>query len=154
VIILFERKIHVGDIVTVGGMTGTVLAVDFRATTVRGFDGIDAIVPNSTLLETQISNWSGGNPNVRRVIGVNVARGCDVRKASELLAGCALAHGSVLPDPPPAVLFDDFSKDSLVLRLLYWVRLDGPRSGPAVDSDLRYAINDALHAAGIGIVLA
>jgi len=154
VIILFERKIHVGDIVTVGGMTGTVLAVDFRATTVRGFDGIDAIVPNSTLLETQISNWSGGNPNVRRVIGVNVARGCDVRKASELLAGCALAHGSVLPDPPPAVLFDDFSKDSLVLRLQYWVRLDGPRSGPAVDSDLRYAINDALHAAGIGIVLA
>ncbi len=151
VIILFERKVRVGDIVTIGGMTGTVLAVDLRATTVRGFDGIDAIVPNSTLLETQISNWSGGNPNVRRVIGVGVARDCNVRRVSEILTGCALAHASVLPDPAPAVLFDDFAKGSLMLRLQYWIRLDGPRSGPAVDSDLRHAINDALHAAGVDI---
>jgi len=56
VIILFERKIRVGDIISVGGMSGTVIDVDLRATTVRGFDGIDAIVPNSTLLENQISN--------------------------------------------------------------------------------------------------
>lgn len=148
VIILFERKVRVGDIVTIGGMTGTILAVDLRATTVRGFDGIDAIVPNSTLLETQISNWSGGSPEVRRAIGITVAPGCDVNKASELLIGCARAHGSVLSDPPPTVLFDDIGKDSLALCLQYWIRLKGPRSGPAVDSDLRYAINNALHAAG------
>jgi small-conductance mechanosensitive channel len=44
VIILIERKIRFGDIVAVGGMTGTVTAVDLRATTARGFDGIDATV--------------------------------------------------------------------------------------------------------------
>jgi potassium-dependent mechanosensitive channel len=151
VIILFERKIRVGDIVSVGGMSGTVLSVDLRATTVRGFDGIDAIVPNSTLLENQISNWSGGNPNLRRAIAVGVAYGSDVRKAAQLIGDCARAHASVLPDPAPEVLFEDFGSDALMLRLLYWIWLGGPRGGPTVDSDLRYAIDDALRAAGISI---
>jgi small-conductance mechanosensitive channel len=151
VIILFERKIRVGDIVSIGGVAGTVSSVDFRATTVRGFDGVDAIVPNSALLENQISNWSGGNPDVRRVIAVGVAYGSDAREAARLIGACARAHESVLSDPAPDVLFDDFGSDALVLRLRYWIRLDGPRTGPTVDSDLRYAIDDALRAAGIAI---
>jgi len=151
VIILFERKIRVGDIVSIGGMSGTVINVDLRATTVRGFDGIDAIVPNSTLLETQVSNWSGGNPNIRRAIAVGIEYGSDVRKAAQLVADCARAHASVLADPAPEVLFDNFGSDDLQLRLLFWVALGGARGGPTVDSDLRYAIHDALQAAGIVI---
>ncbi|MEJ6004177.1 mechanosensitive ion channel domain-containing protein [Paucibacter sp. AS339] len=151
IIILFERKIRVGDIVSVGGISGTVQTVDLRATTVRGFDGIDAIVPNSNLLENQVSNWSGSSPDVRRVIQVGVAYGSDVRRATQLITECAAAHSSVLPEPPPEVFFDDFAADALNLRLLYWFRLNGPRSGAGVDSDLRFAINDALAAAGIAI---
>ena len=74
-----------------------------------------------------------------------------MRKAAQLIGDCARAHASVLPDPPPEVLFDDFASDALTLRLLYWIQLGGPRGGPTVDSDLRYAIDDALRAAGIGI---
>lgn len=151
VIILLERKIQVGDVVTVGGMSGTVVTVDFRATTVRGFDGVDSIVPNSQLLENQISNWSGGGPSVRRIVAVGVAYGCDVRRAAELVATSAREHRSVLPVPAPEVLLHDFGSDALVLRLLYWTRLGGERGGPTVDSDLRFAIEQALREAGIAI---
>ena len=151
VIILFERKIRVGDIVTVGGMSGTVVTVDLRATTVRGFDGIDAIVPNSTLLENQLNNWSGGSPDVRRTIAVGVAYGSDMRRAAEIILSCAHGHPDVLVQPAADVLLEDFGADSLLLRLLYWTRLDGPRGGPVVDSDLRFAIHDALAEAGIVI---
>jgi small-conductance mechanosensitive channel len=151
IIILFERKIRVGDIVTIGGMSGTVQTVDLRATTVRGFDGIDAIVPNSTLLENQISNWSGGSPDVRRSVVVGVAYGSDLRLAARLITECAAAHAWVLKEPAPEVFFEDFGSDSLTLRLQYWTRLGGERGGPGVDSDLRFAISDALQAAGIGI---
>lgn len=149
VIILFERKIRVGDIISVGGMSGTVLNVDLRATTVRGGDGIDAIVPNSLLLENQISNWSGGNPTVRRGFVIGVAYGTDMRMAAQLVTDCALAQAAVLKEPPPEVLFDDFGADACVLRLQYWIALHGERGGAAVDSDLRYAIQDAFGAAGI-----
>jgi small-conductance mechanosensitive channel len=151
IIILFERKIRVGDIVTIGGMSGTVQTVDLRATTVRGFDGIDAIVPNSTLLENQISNWSGSSPDVRRSVVVGVSYGSNLRQAATLITDCAAAHVAVLKQPAPEVFFEDFGSDSLTLRLQYWTRLGGERAGPSVDSDLRFAISDALQAAGIGI---
>jgi small-conductance mechanosensitive channel len=151
VIILLERKIQVGDVVTIGGMSGTVMLVDFRATTVRGFDGVDAIVPNSLLLESQISNWSGGDPNVRRQFDIGVAYGSDVRHAAALVTTCARAHAAVLSSPAPEVLLNDFGNDALVLRLLYWTHLGGERGGPGIDSDLRFAIEQQLREAGIGI---
>jgi potassium-dependent mechanosensitive channel len=151
IIILFERKIRVGDIVAIGGMAGTVVTVDLRATTVRGFDGIDAIVPNSILLENQISNWSGGSPEMRRTIAVGVAYGSDLRRAARIIADCAGAHPSVLQLPVPEVLFDDFGNDNLSFKLQYWMRLGGPHGGPAIDSDLRFAIAEGLEGAGIVI---
>jgi small-conductance mechanosensitive channel len=148
-IILFERKVRVGDIVTIGGISGTVIAVDLRATTVRGFDGIESIVPNSNLLEDQVSNWSSGNPMIRRAIVVGVVYGSDTRRTIELILSAARRQPATLPDPGPQVLLDDFGSDALVFRLLYWMRLGGERPGPIVDSDIRLDIESALREAGI-----
>ncbi len=151
VIILFERMVRVGDVVTIGGISGTITAIDLRATTVRGFDGIESIVPNSTLLENQLSNWSYGSPEIRRAITVGVAYGSDARRTADLVLACAHRHAQVLAEPAPEVFLDDFGADSLVFRLLYWVRLGGTRSGPAVDSDIRFDIEATLREAGIAI---
>jgi potassium efflux system protein len=149
VIILFERKIRVGDTVTIGGISGTVSAVDLRATTVRGFDGIESIVPNSNLLENQVSNWSYGNPMIRRSIVVGVVYGSDTRRTIDLIHACTCRQPATLPDPAPQVLLDDFGSDALVFRLLYWMRLGGERAGLTVDSDIRLDIESALREAGI-----
>ncbi|MFZ2986572.1 mechanosensitive ion channel domain-containing protein [Ideonella sp.] len=151
VIVLFERKVHVGDIVTIGDVSGTVVEVDFRATTLRGFDGIETIVPNSNLLENQVSNWSGGGTQIRRELSVGVAYGADIREAARRVLECARQEPAALDEPAPEVLFADFGNDALLLKLQYWIRLGGPRNGPTVDSDLRFAISDALAAAGIEI---
>lgn len=151
VIILFERKIRVGDIVTIDGVSGMVTSVDLRATTVRGFDGIEAIVPNSQLLENRVSNWSYGNPVVRRSFDTGLRYGDDARAAAAALLECARADSAVLADPSPEVLFADFGADAQVLRLQYWIGLGGPRAGPTVDSDLRHAISAAFAARGLMI---
>ncbi|MFN5155182.1 MAG: mechanosensitive ion channel domain-containing protein [Betaproteobacteria bacterium] len=151
VIILFERKIRVGDIVTIDNISGTVTSVDLRATTLLGFDGIEAIVPNSQLLENRVGNWSHGNPVVRRAIDVGLRYGDDARAAAALVLACAQADPGVLPDPAPEVLFADFGADAQVLRLQYWIRLGGPRVGPQVDSDLRHAITAAFAERGFVI---
>lgn len=49
-IVLFERPVRVGDVVTLGQLTGTVQSISTRATTIRDFDGRDIVVPNKTLL--------------------------------------------------------------------------------------------------------
>jgi small-conductance mechanosensitive channel len=55
-IVLFERKVRVGDIVELGGVTGHVTAVDLRATTVRSFNGVEALIPNANFVENQVVN--------------------------------------------------------------------------------------------------
>lgn len=149
VIILFERKIRVGDVVTIDGVTGTVVAVDLRATTVRGFDGIDSILPNSRLLETAVADWSHGGRRIRSTLRVPVAVGSDVDAVATVLGDCARAHPAVLAEPPPHVLFEDVRPEALVFALQYWSRLDGPRPGPLLASDLRFAIERALRRCGV-----
>ena len=151
IIILFERKIRVGDIVNIGETTGNVVAVDLRATTISGFDGVEALVPNSTFLENTATNWTYSSPSIRRELRIGVAYGSDTRLAASLLAQCAREHAHVLRDPIPEVFFEDYGDSALQFVLVYWVQL-GLQVGPRrVDSDLRHAIGDRFAEAGIGV---
>ena len=151
IIILFERKIRVGDIVNIGETTGNVVAVDLRATTISGFDGVEALVPNSTFLENTVTNWTYSSPSIRRELRIGVAYGSDTRLAASLLAQCAREHAHVLRDPIPEVFFEDYGDSALQFVLVYWVQL-GLQVGPRrVDSDLRHAIGDRFAEAGIGV---
>ncbi|EXI82277.1 MAG: Potassium efflux system KefA precursor [Candidatus Accumulibacter appositus] len=151
IIILFERKVRVGDIVAVQGMTGYVTQVDLRASTLRGFDGLEALVPNSSLLENQVINWTYSSAHVRREIRVGIAYGSPVHGAADIISGCADDHGQVLRDPKPEVFFEDFGDNALLLVLVFWVELGPNLMGRRVDSDLRYAMEKRLGTAGISI---
>jgi potassium-dependent mechanosensitive channel len=151
IIILFERKIRVGDIVAIGGTTGHVTAVDLRASTVRSFDGVEALVPNSTFLENQVVNWTYSNSRIRREIKIGIAYGSPVRQAAEVIAGCAAEHGQVLKDPPPEVYLEDFGDNAILMVLIFWVELSPTLSGRRVDSDLRFMMEKRLAAADIAI---
>lgn len=151
IIILFERKIRVGDIIALGGTTGYVTAVDLRASTVRSFDGVEALVPNSSFLESQVVNWTYSNKRIRREIRIGIAYGSPVRKATEVIIGCAEEHGQILKDPAPEVFLDDFADNALMLALVFWVELGPNMSGRRVDSDLRFMMEKRLAAAGISI---
>jgi small-conductance mechanosensitive channel len=149
IIILFERKIRVGDIIALGGMTGRVVAVDLRASTVRGFDGVEAVVPNSSFLENQVVNWTYSDTRRRREIRIGIAYGSPVREAAEIITGCAEDHGQVLKKPPPEVYFEDFGDSALLMVLVYWGEL--ANDSRRIDSDLRFAIEKRLGAAGIAM---
>ncbi|MGB9494436.1 MAG: mechanosensitive ion channel domain-containing protein [Azonexus sp.] len=151
IIILFERKIRVGDIIAIGGTTGYVTAVDLRASTVRSFDGVEALVPNSTFLENQVVNWTYSNSRIRREVRIGIAYGSPVRQASDVILGCAEEHGQVLSDPPPEVFLEDFADNAILMVLVFWVELGPNLMGRRVDSDLRFMMEKRLAAAGITI---
>ena len=150
-LMLVERKVRVGDIVEVDGIVGTVTSVDVRASTLRAFDGVESVIPNSTFLEHKVTNWTYTTPRVRRVIKVGVAYGSSTKRVSEILQECALAHAIVLRDPPPHVWLEDFGDNALHFGLYFWVEI-GPRtSTPQVASELRHAIAERFAAEGITI---
>ena len=148
-IILFERPIRVGDVVTIAGTTGTVSKIQIRATTIRNYDQQELLVPNKQFITGELLNWSLSDQINRVVITVGVEYGHDTRKALTLLAEAAREHPRVLKDPPPLISFEGFGDNALTLVLrCYLGALDG-RLG--VTTELHQAVYEKLQAAGIGI---
>lgn len=150
-IVLMERRVQIGDLIELDGITGTVTSVDLRSTTVSGADGLETIVPNSMLLEQKVTNWTLSNRSVRRSVSVGVAYGTPMRKAAELIEETARRHGNVMKDPPPFVIFESFGESAQVLTLYFWVELAPAVAAMRVASDLRFMLEKQLAEAGIVI---
>ena len=150
IILLFERPLKVGDVVEVENITGTIKQIGIRASVIQHFDGIETLVPNSFLLENQLTNWTFSSSVIRHSVTVGAAYGSPTREVSRLLLAAAESHGLVLKQPAPEVRFDDFGSDSLVFTLLFW--LDSGKVGRLqLASDLRFMIDKAFADAGITI---
>ena len=148
-LILFERPIRVGDVVTVGESSGTVIRIQIRATTIRDFDGKELLVPNKEFVTGRLLNWTLSNTDIRMVLEVGIAYGSDVRKAAAILEDVLANHEMVLDDPAPDVLFREFGSSSLNLAARYFFS-DVDQRGYLL-SDLHHKINDAFAEAGIVI---
>lgn len=146
-ILLFERPIRVGDVVTAGGGDGTVTQINARATVIEAFDGKELMVPNKELITSVVTNWSLSTSNLRVVITVGIAYGSDVREAMRILIEVARDNPSVLAEPVPTATFEDFGDNALVI----WLRCYAQREYPRVWTELRTEINERFNDAGISI---
>ena len=150
-ILLFERRVQIGDTIDIDGVSGVVTTIDLRSSTVRSGDGQETLVPNSVLLERSVTNWTLSDRKVRRSVKVGVAYGTPMRAAAETIEDCAKRHGNVLANPAPQVLFEEFGDSAQVLTLYFWVELSDKVGGAQVASDLRFIIEKRLAEAGIVI---
>lgn len=152
VMLLLERPFKPRDIVEVGGIRGEVTDINVRSCTIRDANGIETLVPNSTFLEQNVTNWTLSSRQVRHVLNVGVAYGSPVRQVSDLLLEIARRHKLVLAEPPPEVLFTDFADSALMFSLNVWLEVGpGRRSGNLVLSDLRFMIDASFAEHGIEI---
>jgi potassium efflux system protein len=149
IIILFERPIRVGDIVTVDNTTGKVSRIRIRATTITDWDRKDYVVPNKEFVTGRVLNWTLTNKVNRIVITVGVAYGSDTELTRELLLKVANEHPRVLDDPGPLATFDEFGDNALNFTLRCYLPSMDKRL--ATVNELHMAIDKALREAGITI---
>jgi potassium efflux system protein len=148
-IILFERPIRVGDIVTVGNTSGVVSRINIRATTITNWDRQELLVPNKEFITQQLLNWSLTDPITRVSIPVGIAYGSDVTLALKLMQESAEENSNVLKDPAPVLTFDGFGDNTLNLTLRVYL--------PSIENRLRtvteinHAINRKFNEAGVVI---
>eukprot|EP00913_Durusdinium_trenchii_P005691 g5309.t1 len=120
-IILFERPIRVGDLVTVGNLTGNVARIKIRATTIVDFDRRELIVPNKRFITGDVVNWTLSDPITRVTIPVGVAYGSDTRRTHELLLQAARENPQVMTDPAPSALMTGFGDSTLNFELRFFI---------------------------------
>jgi potassium efflux system protein len=116
-IILFERPVRIGDIVTIDGVSGSVSRIEIRATTITDWDRKEFIIPNKELVTGKVLNWTLSDKTNRIVINVGVAYAADVELAMRLLQQIAEAEPLVLTDPTPVVSFEGLGDSTLNLVL-------------------------------------
>ena len=95
------------------GQRGTVGSIGIRSSVLQLWDGTETLIPNSTLLENNLTNWTYTNRFVRFSVTVGVAYGSDTRRVVQLLGEIAERHGLVEKEPKPQVLFTNFGASSL-----------------------------------------
>ncbi|WP_220814690.1 mechanosensitive channel MscK [Pseudomonas paralcaligenes] len=131
-ILLFERPIRIGDLVTIGTVTGTVNRIRIRATHITDSDRKEVIVPNQTILTSQLINWTLTDTVTRIVLVYNVNRGADLELVRKLLLQAAQENSRVLRDPAPNVQLKTYGASALEHELKVYVRELGDR-GLATD---------------------
>jgi len=148
-ILLFERPIHVGDTVDVGGLVGIVRRIGARSSTVVTFQGAEVIVPNSNLLSNQVINWTLSSQWRRVDVPVRVAYGTDPERVIKLLVEVAKSHPGILLVRPPEAFFTGFGESSLNFELRFWSAWQD--TWFQLQSDVTVAVAKALREARIEI---
>lgn len=124
-ILLFERPIRIGDVVSVADVTGKVTRIRIRATTITDWDMRELVVPNKEFITARVMNWTLSDTLARMTVKVGVAFGSDPNLVRKLLLEVAEKNPNVLKDPPPHALFDEFGDSTLRFTLrVYLPSLD------------------------------
>jgi small-conductance mechanosensitive channel len=148
-ILLAERPFKVGDWVVTGEVSGTVKKISVRATEIETFQRQSMIVPNSTLINGVVGNWTHRNKLGRVEMPVRVGYRSDARKVHQILTEIAAAHPLVLKNPEPFVLFAGFGDSALNFEIR--VFLADLANGLGVQNDIRFSILEAFQREGIEI---
>ncbi|QLG86847.1 mechanosensitive ion channel [Chitinibacter bivalviorum] len=148
---ILERPFKPGDTVEVGTLRGTVVDMSVRAAVIRDVNGIETLVPNSTFLEQNVTNWTYSSSQVRQNVKVGMAYGSDVRLVAKLLADDVERHGQICKEPRFEILLEDFGADALMFGVYYWIDVNAGTIGRQVASDLRFMIEASLRKHDIAI---
>jgi potassium-dependent mechanosensitive channel len=149
IILLFERPIRVGDVVTIDDITGKVSRIRIRATTIINWDKQELLIPNKEFITGRVINWTLSDKINRILVVVGVAYGTDVNQAMQLMLEVARENQEVLDDPEPVVSFDAFGDNALNLTLRSY--LGSLENRLETITELHRAINERFTAADICI---
>lgn len=149
-ILLGDRSIRPGDVISVGDTYGWVKQLHARYIVVRNRDGVETLIPNENLVTTDVINWSYSDRQIRVKIPVQVSYDDDPEQAMAIMQQAARVNARVLEDPVPAVHLVAFENSGIALELRVWV--SDPENGiGSVRSDINRAIWKGFRESGITI---
>jgi len=141
-ILLLERPVRVGDVVTIDGTTGVVSRIQMRATTVTNWDNQELVVPNKDLISGKLLNWTLSSVVNRLSLPFGVAYGTDPAFVRQIVLDAITSNRALLHEPKPMVTFEEFGDSSLNFTLRCCVSTIERRW--QIVHDLNVAINNVL----------
>jgi small-conductance mechanosensitive channel len=141
-ILIWEKPIRIGDVLEVGEAKGVVEQINTRSTRLKRIDGVHMLIPNSSLLENTVVNWTLVDKLIRTSVKVGVAYGSPVKLVAQLIQQATEEQSEVLSDPKPLVTFEDFGDNALMFEVNLWIDSymeGGPR---LARSNIRFRLDE------------
>lgn len=139
VTLLLEKSIKIGDLIEIGGLTGTVRQLNARYAMIETADGRELLIPNEQLMTSQVSNWTYSNERGRAEVKITVSHDSDAELARKLMLEAARSHPRCMKKPSPDCFLQEISTSGLVLLLHFWVEdVKAGKAGP--QSDVLFSI--------------
>ncbi len=139
IFIIFDKTVHVDDIIEINGKVGRVLEIRLRTTRIVTTENKILIIPNHLYLKNSLFNWTQNGKIIRASVEVGVAYGSNLELVQELLIKAAEMHPNVISHPAPRVLFTEFADSSLSFKLVFTINDGLWESIP--QSDIRFNID-------------
>jgi small-conductance mechanosensitive channel len=121
IVILLERSLTVGDMISVDKYSGKVSHINARYTVVQGLDGVETVVPNEMLVSGAVQNQSLSSRSVRLATHVTLDKDSDLDALLPLLEQLPVGVPRVLADPAPGVALNKFLPEGFDLELSFWI---------------------------------
>ena len=150
IILLVDKSIKPGDVISVGEQFGWVTNMGARYTSVDTRDGREILIPNEDFVTQQVVNWSYSDYKMMLKAKFGVSYDSDPHHVIEVAIAAALRVPRVITDPPPVCYFEEFGDSSLNFTLRYWI--SDPEQGIiTVRAPVMLALWDAFKEAGIEV---
>ena len=147
VILLIERPVRIGDIVTIGDVSGTVAQIRARVITVVDFDNKEVLIPNKSLITDRVINWTLSSQTTRLQFKISVTSESDLALVQRVMLDAVKRNPDVLNDPPPRVLFVGSQKGAPAFEISAFV--DSFAKRQRVQHEINLALEEALRQNGV-----
>lgn len=134
-IILLDKSIHMGDIITVDSHYGIVNELRTRYMVLKKLDGTEVVIPNETLISNAVINHSFSDRKSQVQLPIQISYDSPLEMAMELMKNAALENPRVLRDPGPGVNIKGFGESGIDLDLNLWIA-DPEEGSSSLKSDI------------------
>ena len=148
ILLLADPPFRVGDWVMVNDIAGEVKEIGLRNTRILSFDGNLVTLPNTSVVNSVVTDYHLPDDRVRIRLRVGVSYDSDPEKVKELLLSVVRSDERVLKDPEPRVFFVEMGDFALIFEVWFWVRV---KDKYEVLSDMNSKIFAELKRSGVEI---
>jgi small-conductance mechanosensitive channel len=149
-VILLERSLSIGDLITVDKYHGKVTQINTRYTVLDGLDGVEAVIPNEMLVSGAVQNHTLNNSALRLSVQLTVAFDADVEALLPALERCAAGVTRVVAQPAPFATLARIGPDGFALDLGFWI-MDPENGRGNVVSEVNRAVWRLLREQGVAL---
>jgi small-conductance mechanosensitive channel len=149
VILLVDKSVKPGDLITVGDSSGRISAMNTRYISVAAGDGREFLIPNEDLVTQKVVNWTYTDKNtlVKVLFGTNYD--ADPKLVCKLAMEVAAASPRAIALKPPNCLLTEFAEAGMKFSLTFWIA--EPDGMDGVKSDVMLTLWDVFKREGIRV---